>query len=65
MTAEYLHIQWLMWRSWSVTDGRTGGLPSHTTWIGTQAEVPFARDLGRDNAAGTVRLASAFLATTN
>jgi uncharacterized membrane-anchored protein len=35
-----------------------------TAWIGTHAEVPFARDLGVGYTAGTVRLASAFLATT-
>jgi Ser/Thr protein kinase RdoA (MazF antagonist) len=35
-----------------------------TAWIGTHAEVPFARDLGSGYTAGTVRLASAFLATT-
>jgi Ser/Thr protein kinase RdoA (MazF antagonist) len=35
-----------------------------TAWIGTHAEVPFARDLGSGYTAGTVRLASAFLSTT-
>jgi Ser/Thr protein kinase RdoA (MazF antagonist) len=35
-----------------------------TAWIGTHAEVSLARDLGSGYTAGTVRLASAFLATT-